>query len=243
MTLRSITMLTAALMVAGSTTAGTARAAEATSTATTQPTTTSRASAPVTARVDIDGDKRRDTVRLTQLASTRSWHRFVLSVRTAAGRTDTMRIAVPNQTSVKPSDLWWGTAHADGVRGAEILLDLSGNLGDAPYPHMYTWRRGRIASAPAPEKAAPGQQSNYWAIIAQPFQYSGYTFSSRNGARTVTWNRTTPGATPEPRRYSGTSTTYRWTSAGWRKVSTKPLRGLSEDSAFRLADWHGITWR
>lgn len=196
---------------------------------------------PIRARIDVDGDHRRDTISFVQQPSTHRLHRFLLTVTTAAGRTDTMRVAISNEgQALEARNVWAGTAHADGTRGAEMLLDLGGGIGDAAGFHMYTWRRDRIASAPAPVRVEPGAARNYWNVVGMPWGYSGYTFASTKGVRTVTWHQAMHRAGGG---YDGHRITARWTNGGWKQVSKTRLRGLTEAQADRLGGWFGITWR
>lgn len=228
----------------GSTTATTATTvtpATSTETAASAATITA-APQPVVHRVDIDGDRRRDTVRLTRHRMNADWYTFRITVETARGQRAIRDAMVPryDDGSLTPADVWGGVAHLDGARGAEIRIEQGGNVGDFPWPHVYTWRNGRIVPALAP--GAPTGQTG-WTVSEHFLAINGYTFSTVRGERRVVVHDLTGRFGKDDNlTYSGTHTTYRWRGDAWRRVSTVKTGRLSEVEAYDYAGWNGIVW-
>ena len=84
---------------------------------------------PVVTRVDVDGDLKRDTVRLTSTKVSQDRYTFRITVTTAKGKRAIRDVHVADYLdgTLTPADIWGGTAHLDGVRGAEIMVDRGGN--------------------------------------------------------------------------------------------------------------------
>ncbi|MDO5630092.1 MAG: hypothetical protein Q4G43_17400 [Mobilicoccus sp.] len=208
------------------------------------PSTNTRPPAPVVTRADIDGDGRPDTIRVARRSVTDEQYVFRITVETAAGKRAIRDALVANYDdgSLAPADVWGGTAHLDGVRGAEMLMDLGGGVGDAPWPHLYTWRNGRIIPAPAPGATAANPA---WDTMAHWGRMSGYTVSTVKGQRRITVHALTGrfDRTGETVTYRGTHTTYRWHRGTWQKISTTRSGTLNENKAYDYAGWNGITWR
>lgn len=210
----------------------------------TAPVAAPAASSALTSRADVDGDGRRDTITLVRRAVTPDEYRFRLAVVTASGKRAIRDVLVPNygDGSLQPADVWIGTASVDGARGVEMAVERSGNVGDFPWPHLYTWRSGRIVPETAP--GAPVGETG-WTVANHFSLIQGYDIRTVKGRRQVT--ATVLKGTFDPKRetatFRGTRTTYRWERGTWRKVSTHRTRTLSDPVAQRYAGWHGITWR
>lgn len=200
---------------------------------------------PVTSRADIDGDGRPDTTTLSQVPTSRGHHRYVLRITTSGGVSTRIPMTIPFEIDpLPPKSLWVGAAHLDGVRGAELVLDVSPGVGDTPEELVYTWRKGRLVGAPAPNGLAWGKGSarNEWRIANTLWAISGYTFATKGGVRQVTHHDLKGRMVGEKPVYAGRHTTYRWSAGTWRRVSSRPVRGLSEKAAVPFADWHGLRW-
>lgn len=198
---------------------------------------------PVVTRVDVDGDLKRDTVRLTRTKVSQDRYTFRITVTTAKGKRAIRDVHVADYVdgTLTPADIWGGTAHLDGVRGAEIMVDRGGNVGDFPWPHMYTWRNNRIVPAVAP-RATVGDPA--WTVADHFTLVAGYDFSTVRGARQVVATELKGRFVNSERLvYSGTRTTYRWAGGTWKPVRTTKTGTLSEDRARDLAGWTGFTWQ
>ena len=226
-------------LVAAALLASSAPAASATPATPTAP-TPSR----VTTRADVDGDGRRDTVELARRRVTPDEYTFRITVRTATGRRAVRDVLVPNygDGSLTPEDVWDGTATVDGTPGVEIAVDRSGGVGDFPWPHLYTWRAGRLAPAAAPGASA-GDLG--WSVADHFTLVAGYDVRTVKGVRQLTATHLDGrfGADRERVTFRGTRVTYRWQHGAWVKSGTRRIGPLSEDAALRHAGWHGVTWR
>lgn len=196
------------------------------------------ASASVTKRVDIDGDGRADTVTLRLVSARGYTNGYRLSVRTAKGRTASLPVYVDNTSDPSAKDVWVGVTGVDGVLGNEVMLDLGGGLGDFGWFHTYTWRNGKLVPLAAPGSS---RTSRSWPVTFPPFPVSGWTFSMKGSTRYVVHHQLNPSASG--RTYSGTNTTYRWTSKGWKKVSTAKSGVVSRATAEKMSDFRGLIWR
>lgn len=198
----------------------------------------------VTSRADVDGDGRRDTIRLDRRRVTADDYTFRLTVTTARGARAIRDVLVPNygDGSLQPADVWNGTAAVDGAPGVEMSVERSGNVGDAPWPHLYTWRAGRIVPAPAPG-ATTGDPG--WNIADHFVLVQGYDVHTVKGRRQVTATELTGSFGPDRERvtFHGTRVTYRWERGTWRRVGVRRLPSVSDAVAQSYAGWHGITWR
>lgn len=194
---------------------------------------------PVVHRADVDGDGRPDTVTLTRRRVTTDWYTFRITVRTATGRSAVRDVHVADYVSgtLTPFDVWRGTATVDGVRGAEINVDRGGNVGDAAWPHLYTWRAGRLVPLRSPESTAG------WNVADHPASVAGYSFSTKRGRRYVTATQLRGRfAADGTVTYQGTRTTYRWRRGAWVTVSRARTGTLSEARGQALAGWQGLSW-
>lgn len=194
----------------------------------------------VTKRIDVDGDGRADTVTLRAVLRGGARAGYDLSVRTATGRTDRLRLPVDDLGIDRPaSDFWVGVTGIDGVRGNEVVLDLVGGIGDATDVRSYAWRDGRIVLVPAAGSTA--RWPNWQIGIVEFGHVVGYTFGvGPRGVRQVTKHDLT--ASRSGRTFTGTNTLYRWSRDGWRRQSARPV-SLPRKAASALSGLHGLTWR
>lgn len=182
----------------------------------------------VSRSVDVDGDGRRDSISLTYNTAHEG---FGLRVRTAAGRTATIRASTSGviEQGLSP---WFGTGGLDGVRGAEILAYTG--FGDLGHATAFTWRGGTLVRLGSPDEAG-----GTWTVnTGYADMYSGYSFRTSRGVRIVTaYDLATKTASG---RFYGPATTYRWSAKGWRKVSSIKV-SLTASQATRATNWRGVT--
>lgn len=194
------------------------------------PTMPTRAAKVISQKADIDGDKRADTVTVTQLSERDYKFTFRLSVRTAAGRTASTLFTV-NDNSYEglrgPTDVFEGTSPMDGTRGDEIIIDLSGGAGEASFLRSFTWRNNKLVTLAAPGTTKYPEWTYSWFPQAQ----LGYTFSTVKGKRHVVMHLV-QGSTVTHTRYVSKGT-------GWAKLSA--TRGnVTQKQANALAGWRGL---
>lgn len=193
------------------------------------------ASNAVTRRADVDGDGRPDRITLS-LHSVRNYHpRYRLTVRTATGRT--MTTMVYHWTEFDPwpaKHVFLGTAPVDGIRGNEMLFDVSADGDDETYI-VYTVRGGRLQLATSPNAPRRADWDVYGAYLGVA---RGYTFGHVGRNRAVTHHA----LQLQNGRYVGRSTTYVWSAKGWKKRSSKAV-DVAESAGKLYAGWHGISWR
>ncbi len=205
--------------------------------------------APVTSRLDVDGDGRADR---TTLAVARAGEPSLLrlSARTAAGRTTSLVVRVADDAQVTqdpqappyqgPRSVWTGAGAVDGARGAEVVLDLDGSdVADRTQLTVYTMRGGtwRVLRAPGATNDRQG-----WHVGNHEHAKAGYAFSTRAGVRTVVATRLTRAGDVRA-RFAGTRTTYRWAPTGWTKAGTRRVAGLTATRASRLSGLQGLALR
>lgn len=223
---------------------GTPTAASTTTSTTAAASTTPTASTTLTSRADVDGDGRRDTIQLNRRRVTADDCTFRLTVTTARGARAIRDVVVPNygDGTLQPEDVWNGTAAVDGAPGVELSVDRSGKVGDFPWPHLYTWRAGRLVPAPAPGVTSgnPG-----WSVADHFVLVQGYDVRTVKGSRQITATelKGSFGADRERVTFRGTRVTYRWQRGAWVKVGTQRTGALTDAAAQRFAGWQGVTWR
>ena len=127
----TVGLLTAAFLCSSAPVVGSGTAAAADT-----PTAPTTSATTLTARADVDGDGRRDTLQLSRRRVTAEDYTFRLTVATAAGRRAVRDVLVPNygDGSLQPADVWNGTAAVDGAPGVEVSIDRSGNIGATSFP-------------------------------------------------------------------------------------------------------------
>lgn len=169
------------------------------------------ASCPTTtARSDIDGDGKRDTISVTQTRGGDS-PQWRLCVKTATGRVSTI---------VHSPDFWVGSgpvfagaAGLDGTPGNEIVL-RSGTGAHSHLSRVYAWRNGRLAVQNEPVQRQPDWYVDWAASVVM-----GNRFFTSHGVRylVATYAERSPiGSAP----FVGQATTFRWAKNQWVRVST-----------------------
>ena len=177
-----------------------------------------------TVKLDIDGDRRADTFRLSRLSTTK-WKATVV---TAKGRTASKTFTSTIVRDWGYASPWGGAARLDGVRGYEVKLLTVG--GDGVSEIMLTWRSGALKAEKAP--ASPWRLGWY---EGGPGGFGhGYAFfTSKKGVRyvdTYGLTKTTSG------KLKGTVIRSKWTSAGWTKVKTTKVNLTKAQFDVRLRD-------
>lgn len=164
-----------------------------------------------TVKVDVDGDGRKDTVKVTQLSNTR----YKVAVTTAKGRkaSRTITSTINQDWGLQP---YWGAAKLDKVKGYELLLATGG--GDGYTSNVLTWRSNKLVRQAAPKR----RSSTYaWYSLGIPdWGRSGYRFYSKNGKRYVEQYTLFKMGTP---RWEGRIVTSRWKAGAWKQTASKKV--------------------
>lgn len=168
------------------------------------------AAKPVKVKVDVDGDGRKDTVKVTRLST----NRYKVAVTTAKGRKKSIKITSTIETDWG-MDPYWGAAKLDKVKGHELLLATG--AGDGYTTTVLTWRKGKLVKEAAP-KARSAKYA--WYSLGTDWGRHGYRFYSKNGKRYVEQFSLFKQGTP---RWEGTLVTSKWTAKGWKKIKTKQV--------------------
>lgn len=190
-------------------------------------TTATSASVPAErARVDVDGDGRRDQVRIT-----RSQNALVVRVVTARGATASAAIDQGDfRPEERPTKSLHGAVAFDGVPGRELFV-YYGHGAHTPVFQVLTWRRGRLVAMPDPSGAPLAPM---WAPDAAFGYGTGYRLTVRGSRRDLAVTRATR---TDDHRYVGMTLSYRWRANAWRKISAKRV-SLMNDQAERAFGWH-----
>lgn len=191
---------------------------------------------------DVDGDGRADFTELKKIGIRSTDYIYRLSTRTATKRRFSTDIRVPRERDdLRTSEVWVGAAGVDGLRGAEIIVDRSGGIGDFPYNFVYTVRQGKWQLL-----LAPGAKSyrTSWSVANHPAYVSGYEFTMNRGIRRVVATRLQGlGGSPEAPIYNGKRITYRWVSGEWRHSGTVTVKNVPDKQAQEWSGWNGLIWR
>lgn len=164
------------------------------------PITTQATTLVKTKRVDVDGDGRKDKVRLYRITAS-TWR---VTVTTAKGKRASKTFTSTIASDWGLSSPWTNPIRMDGRAGTELPFMVAG--GDGVVFRVLTWRKGRLVNEPK-----LGGQS--WYVGGPLPEYQSYRFYTVKKVRyaEVAW------LTP-----SGNGTTcsadvnrYAWTSTKW----------------------------
>lgn len=175
----------------------------------------------VVARVQVDGDRRRDTVRYQVITD----DLVKVTVETARGRVDSMRL----RTYYWPRGKWQGAARIDGRRGAELVVGTSTGA-HALLFSVLTWRGGELT-----RERAPGG-GREWLVDAAYNDYYGWLRTRTDGGAAQIIERyvTREGTS---HRWSGRAISYTWRSGDWRRSSKRSLSYRGDRNASRVYGW------
>lgn len=170
-----------------------------------------------TAKVDVDGDGRKDTVKVTKLSS----KKYKVAVTTATKKKSSITITstIKRDWGEEP---YWGAAKLDKVKGHELLLFTGG--GDGVSVAVLTWRKGELVKQAAP-KARSAKYA--WYSLGGDWGRHGYRFYTKDGKRYVEQFGLFKMGTP---RWEGTIVTSKWTASGWKQTKKKNV-SLTEAQA------------
>lgn len=215
---------TTAVVALGATVAGVAPASAADVAVAAVP-----SAAPVTqsVRVDVDGDRRMDTVTLIQVASMPD-EAYRLTVRTATGRTSTVRHEAGYLYGRKP--LFAATA-VDGQAGAELIVRTAPGM-HTDWFRVYTWRNNRLVTANEPTQRKPD-----W--FTDPTDPSGYRVFTRGGTRYLERTELQRTGQYNTGPLVGQRLTFRWRAGQWQRIAKKSLRVNLRDGE-KYVGWQGI---
>lgn len=165
-----------------------------------------------TVKVDVDGDGRKDTVKITTAAS----ERYKVAVTTAKGRQASITITstIENDWGIEP---YWGAAKLDKVKGHELLLATGGSDGYTTV--VLTWRKNKLVRQAAPK--ARSSKYAWYSLGYLDWGRSGYRFYNKKGKRYVQQYTL---FLMETKRWEGTIVTSRWKSGAWKKTASKKVK-------------------
>lgn len=129
-----------------------------------------------TAKVDVDGDGRRDTVRIYQVSSVS----YRVSVTTARKKSASRNLTTDPATFVR---MWAGSGTLDGSRGHELMVNVSGSEA-ATWYQVLTWRSGRLVEEPGPAGPPDGDGTG-WGGLGMGTAGQGMHFFTKAGKRYV----------------------------------------------------------
>lgn len=166
----------------------------------------------VRAKVDVDGDGRKDRVAVKPVSA----NRFKVIVKTAKKRTASLTITSTITSDWGLTTPYWGAAKIDGVKGHELLLSIGG--GDGVTTIAVTWRKGKLVRATAPQPRGTGADKYNWYTLDTGWGTSGYRVYIKKGKRYIQnyWT-----STDGLGNWTANITTSKWTKSGWKKVSVK----------------------
>ncbi|HML50609.1 MAG TPA: hypothetical protein PKD84_04240 [Propionicimonas sp.] len=171
--------------------------------------------------VDIDGDRRRDTVTITPGSGS-----VRITVVTATKLRATRTLAVSTDAP------FYGTGRIDGARGAEILVDV--NYYEL---RVLRWRKGRLVDEPVAQSSvyAGGRvvTRRAWAIRGDTTSWwNTYRLFTSRGVRYLDAASLYCGSCQATGVYDKvTIVRSRWKSKAWRKVKVIVHRKVSQKKA------------
>ncbi|HML50608.1 MAG TPA: hypothetical protein PKD84_04235 [Propionicimonas sp.] len=168
-----------------------------------------------TVKVDVDGDKRPDRVRIYRLGAT-SWR---VAVTTARKKSASIKLTSDPNFFV---DSWNGAAKLDGAPGYELMVNL--HVSDGGWFDVLTWRSNRLVKEKAPA-SAPNSTGNGWYVLGMGDSGEGFHLFSSKGRRYVDRGSWYCQDFEAPCTASVTRSV--WRSGRWRAVKRFTRRGLS----------------
>jgi hypothetical protein len=129
-----------------------------------------------TAKVDVDGDGRKDTVRIYHLDSVT----FRVVVTTAKKKQASLTVTANPDTFAR---IWAGAATFDGTPGYELLVNENG-AEEAIWYDVLTWKSGKLVREPGPAAPPEGEGSG-WGLVGFGTAGQGMHFFTSAGKRYV----------------------------------------------------------
>ena len=181
-----------------------------------------------TVKIDVDGDGRKDTVKITKVKK----HLYKVAVTTAKKRKASLLLTstIATDWQIEP---YWGAAKLDKVKGYELLLATGGS--DGYTTAVLTWRKNKLVRQAAPLD----RSSTYaWYSLAIPdWGLCGYRFYSKAGKRYVEQYQLFKMGTP---RWEGRLTTSVWKSTGWTKVKATKVKLTDKQAKKYTGGFQGV---
>lgn len=185
-----------------------------------------------TLKIDVDGDRRKDTVRFTMLDATR----YRVKVTTAKPKRTVTRTVTVAASDATPT--WYGAGRLDGAKGVELIVG-TGGMEEAIWFDVLTWRRGRLVLETAP-KAPAGVG---WGFYGTGDSWSGYYFFTSKKRRYVdAADLHGSGSLDSEGRYKKVKATIIrsvWKSGKWRTVSKRKVTTTGA-KASKYDDFGGV---
>ncbi|MBU4410219.1 MAG: hypothetical protein KKB93_07845, partial [Actinobacteria bacterium] len=134
-----------------------------------------------TKHADVDGDGRRDTVRIYNAGTKGDLTIWKVKVTTASGKVSSVKFPIPTYQTNKP---WYGWAKLDGGKGADLLFQTHSD--DGLGLEVLTWRGGKLRREAAPiSPSDPTPKAGEWLAMTDWYFPSGYRFYTVTGKRYV----------------------------------------------------------
>lgn len=187
-------------------------------------------SARVVARVDVNGNGKKDVVRFKK----RGTHRLVVRVKTDRGRVDRKVVRAPGISFGG----WHGAARLDGHRGRELALLTSAGAHSLSYTTL-TWRRKNGL------KVLKSPEGGSWLTDGAAMMGAGYLRKVRrhHGKRRV--SMTSRYLVRAPRRpvWKGKATRYVWRHGDWHKRGRHKIKVRGDRKAQKRFGWRNTGLR
>ena len=184
---------------------------------------TNQAAARVVARVDVNGNGKRDVVRFTK----RGKHKLVVRVRTDRGK---VRRRVVRAPYIEFGD-WYGAARLDGRSGRELVLLTAAGAHSLSYT-VLTWRHGKLKRLNSPT-------DKFWFTDGAAMMGSGWLRRTNHGRVSMTERHLSrAGGRPV---WRGKATRYVWKRGDWRKRGSHRIKVRGDNKAAKRFGWRGTT--
>lgn len=180
----------------------------------------------VVARVDVNGDGRKDGVGLARRgnedAETAS---VVVRVKVGSHRIVKKRRPIPGWYGPD----WQGSAHVDGKRGRELFVGADAGA-HTQWFHVLTWRKGRLTTLKAPTGGKT------WMIDGAYWISQGWQHRKGDPAGKIRFREAV--RIDNSKHFAGRVRMYRWSDDGWERKSVKKHPRLPEERAYRWGGFH-----
>lgn len=182
----------------------------------------------VVSHVDVNGDGVRDSVGLARRgADGAASGSVIVRVQVAPRRV----VQVTRRLEPFYGSPWQGAAFIDGRRGAELMI---GHVAGAhtQFFQALTWRNGRLVNLRAPGGGPDWVVDGAWSVSL------GWQRRSTDPVGTVL--RREAYRNGSSKTFTGTVTTYRWSSGGWQRLRRSTNDRIPQDAAH---SWGGFLIR
>lgn len=178
-------------------------------------------------RVDVDGDRKVDTVSITPGRGSSTHVVRVVTARKTAAQTTLKTPWLMGQKA------WFGAAAVDGAPGAELVVRTGFGAHTSLF-NVLSWRSGKLVA-----QKDPSTRSTQWSTDGAASISQGYRTWTKGGATMLTTSTYLREDTGRRDHFVGSVDTFRWQRGRWAPVTSRQIRLPESSPALSSAyGWH-----